>query len=66
MNAPHLPPVPRDPDRPGDEPSEFGVDLGHQRRLAARAVPPSEGGPNRALSPAAGRQSGYPGERVRG
>ena len=61
------------------EESEFGVGRGggigwdyhkpgHQQRLARRGVRPQDGGPHRPLSPGrgikAGKQSGYPGERV--
>lgn len=67
---PFLPPLPLNSDRPGDDPSEFGVDIDHSKRLARKRISPEDGGPYPAIAPGkarfAGRPSGYPGERLRG
>lgn len=50
-----------------DAPSEFGIGIGHDERLARRGVLPPVG-PHRPLSPGrginAGKQSGCPGRRI--
>lgn len=66
---PHLPPLPHDPDRPSDDPSELGVPRGHQERLARKRISPEHGGPYRPKAPAINpdgpqHQSGYPGRRL--
>lgn len=66
---PHLPPPPRDPASPGDDPSELGVPRGHQERLACKRIAPEDGGPYRPKAPAMNpdgpqHQSGHPGRRV--
>ena len=63
---PHLPPPPRDPDRPGDAESEFGVGIGHQERLARQGINPEEGGPYRGLTPGEGRRAGKQARRFSG
>ena len=62
-------PQPLDPDRPGDAESEFGIGIGHQKRLARRGVAPEDGGPYRPKAPPMNpdgpqHQSGYPGRRI--
>lgn len=67
----HLPPPPRGPDLPGDDPPELGVPRGRQERLARKRIAPERGGRYRPKAPAMNPdgpqyQSGYPGRRLRG